>query len=195
MKKVLRSGSVKMLAYLLPAVLMLLGAGCVSETEKPKNIGGILPKAEYVPQTGYQLELSLVSPVILPGGCETFVTYSLKNVGKKPIRIDDWFAVPDANIKIFCQAWTPDMPEPNPNLWIPVGADYPDRIVRYPMELNPGNLITIRRKLPFVEKLVVQPGTERRYFIRAELNLKTVKASSRLDVLHIRAQEGEGKEK
>ncbi len=172
---------------LLLALPVLFLAGCVSETVKQKNIGGVLPQADYKPLKDYQLELKLVSPVVLPGGCETFVTYSLQNTGKNTICINDWFTVAEANLKLFCQPWTPDMAEPNPQNWIPLGPDYSERIVRYPMELNPGNLVTIRRKLSFAEFLDVKPGTERRYFIRAELNLKTVKASSRLDVLHFRA--------
>ncbi len=57
----------------------------------------------------------------------------------------------------------------------------------------PNNEVQIEKELPFVDSLVVSPDGERRYFIKAELNLKSVKVESPLAAVAIRSPENKGK--
>jgi hypothetical protein len=44
----------------------------------------------------------------------------------------------------------------------------------------------ITKQLPFIDNLTVTPGNERRYFIKAELTLSSVKLSSKVSTVSVR---------
>ena len=54
-------------------------------------------------------------------------------------------------------------------------------------ELLPGNRVSVTKELPFIEKLTVSPGAERRYFVKGELNLKSLRLSTPVAAIAVRA--------
>ena len=170
------------------ALLLTLLTGCVSEVvDKDRLMPALPPHREYPELTGYRLRLELTSPrEYIAGTRDCRVVYSLENAGDAMLRIDEWYLQEAANLNVYCQPWFPGTEHPDDDLWLPVGSPVPANAARYPVELNPGNRMTLARELPFIEKLTVTPGAERRYFIKAELNLKSVKAASPVNYIVVR---------
>ena len=153
---------------------MIAAAGCVRTEAKAKRALGVDPKPSYPKLTGYRLELKLVSPRVMYCGGSGKVTFSLRNGGKKSIRLDEWFSNEPDNVVVYCQPWLTGMTGPDDAGWIELSFDPQLPPVRYPLELMPGNRVFVTKELPFISKLAVSPGAERRFFIRAKLNLQSV---------------------
>ncbi len=167
---------------MLPSVVAGIGiliSGCVSEVEKPVFIVGSNGQEHYEPLKDYQLKLQLVSERVLMAGKPAKLTFSLTNMDPaKPISIPEWHANATQNIQVYCQLWFPDMEKPEEELWVPIEMEAAPAALRQQVDLNPGNQVMVTKLLPFVEYLVIPPGSERRYFIKAELTLDSVKAVS-----------------
>ena len=153
---------------------LVASAGCVSKEIKSKHALGVDPQKNYPKLTGYRLEFKQVSPRVMYCGSKGEVTFSLRNVGKEPVRIDEWFSNETDNVVVYCQPWLTGMTGPDESGWIELSFDPKRPPVRYPLELLPDNRVFITKELPFVSKLAVSPGAERRFFIRAKLNLQSV---------------------
>ena len=155
-------------------------AGCVREVEKREELGvGVVAELPEYPQLArYKLSLQLVGSRTLTAGRPGRVTFSLRNTDDRPLRLVEWYANEPDNLLIYCQPWLPGTTEPDEGLWIPLSFDVKRPATRYPLEIVPGNNVLVTKELPFVEKLVVSPEGERRYFIKAVLNLHSVSAES-----------------
>ena len=179
---------------LLP--LLAVGiAGCASgKTEQPgrqaKRAMGTLPQESYAPLADYQLVLRTDSRKIILVGEGGEITYTLRNADKKTIRIDEWFSNEPDNVIVYCQPWLTGMTVPDEEAWIPLSFEVPRQAIRYPLELMPGNQVLVPKKLPFVDKLAISPGSERRFFLRAKLNLMSVSVTSPVSVLIVRPGNG-----
>ena len=158
---------------LLSAALLAL-AGCVRTEVKAKRALGVEPQPSYPKLVGYQLDLKQVSPRVMYCGSKGEITFSLRNAGKKSIRLDEWFSNEPDNIVVYCQPWLTGMTGPDDAGWVELSFDPKLPAVRYPLELMPGNRVFVTKELPFISKLAVSPGAERRFFIRAKLNLTSV---------------------
>ena len=158
---------------LLSAALLAL-AGCVRTEVKAKRALGVEPQPSYPKLVGYRLDLKMVSPRVMYSGSKGEITFSLRNAGKKSIRLDEWFSNEPDNIVVYCQPWLTGMTGPDDAGWIELSFDPKLPPVRYPLELMPGNRVFVTKELPFISKLAVSPGAERRFFIRAKLNLTSV---------------------
>ena len=158
---------------LLSAALLAL-AGCVRTEVKAKRALGVEPQPSYPKLTGYRLDLKQVSPRVMYCGSKGEITFSLRNAGRKSIRLDEWFSNEPDNIVVYCQPWLTGMTGPDDAGWVELSFDPKLPAVRYPLELMPGNRVFVTKELPFVSKLAVSPGAERRFFIRAKLNLTSV---------------------
>ena len=160
----------------LAAALLAASSGCVTVPEhgKAKRAMGVDPKPSYPKLTGYRLELKQVSPRVMYCGDRGELTFSLRNAGKESIRLDEWFSNEPDNVVVYCQPWLTGMTGPDDAGWIELSFDPKMPPIRYPLELMPGNRVFVTKELPFVSKLAVSPGAERRFFIRAKLNLKSV---------------------
>ena len=158
---------------LLSAALLAL-AGCVRTEVKAKRALGVAPQPSYPKLTGYRLDLKQVSPRVMYCGSKGEITFSLRNAGRKSIRLDEWFSNEPDNIVVYCQPWLTGMTGPDDAGWVELSFDPKLPAVRYPLELMPGNRVFVTKELPFVSKLAVSPGAERRFFIRAKLNLTSV---------------------
>lgn len=168
--------------FLLAAagIVLMQTAGCVREVEKREELGvGVVAELpEYPRLARYKLSLQLVGSRTLTAGRPGRVTFSLRNTDDRPLRLVEWYANEPDNLLIYCQPWLPGTTEPDEGLWIPLSFDVKRPATRYPLEIVPGNNVLVTKELPFVEKLVVSPEGERRYFIKAVLNLHSVSAES-----------------
>ena len=168
--------------FLLAAagIVLMQTAGCVREVEKREELGvGVVAELPEYPQLArYKLSLQLVGSRTLTAGRPGRVTFSLRNTDDRPLRLVEWYTNEPDNLLIYCQPWLPGTTEPDEGLWIPLSFDVKRPATRYPLEIVPGNNVLVTKELPFVEKLVVSPEGERRYFIKAVLNLHSVSAES-----------------
>ncbi len=166
----------KVLLPLLTAGLLLV-AGCVTEVLTPQTKFGEKDavKKDFPPLKEYELTFSSVGPVNFKSGEEVKVSFSLRNKGLKPIRIPEWRMNDVDNIRLYCQNWLPGMDQPDPDLWVCVDEEIKKPELRYTLELLPDNQVIVTRKLEFADSMVVSKGAERRFFVRAELNLKSVR--------------------
>ena len=176
---------------------MLCCAGCVTEDPKPlpKFEPGEEERAYYRPLTGHQLEFRQVGNQVFVAGKKAAVTFRLKNLSKKAVKIEDWRIKDDENVLIFCQPWLPGMKDPDPDAWISLNENIPLRSRRNPLILRTKNLITLNRDLPFVEHMYVSPGKERRFFIKGVLNLKSITMESPVSAIRIHAPAQKPKKK
>ena len=169
----------------MAAVLAAVAAGCASE-RKEKLAMGTRPQERYEPLSGYFLTLRTEPRQTLYVGEGGKVTFALRNQDKKPIRIVEWFSNEEDNVVVSCQPWLTGMTSPDESAWTELSFDVRRPPWRYPLELMPGNQVLVTKVLPFVDKLAISPGAERRFFLRAKLNLNSVSVASPVSVLIVR---------
>ena len=176
----------------LLAVAALGVAGCASakNERKAQRAMGTLPQESYAPLTDCKLALRTDSRKILHVGEGGEITYALRNLDKKNIRIIEWFSNEPDNVIVYCQPWLTGMTEPDEQAWMELSFDVRRPPIRYPLELMPGNQVLVTKTLPFVDKLAISPGSERRFFLRAKLNLTSVSVTSPVSVLIVRPGNG-----
>ena len=175
----------KKMLLLFGAALLVL-SGCVRDTKNQKHTSGVPPHREYKPLEEYNLSLELSGNRTLKAGGKGRIEFILTNRDTKPVQLPDWYAHEEDNIVVYCQPWLPGMKDPDPDAWIAIDFDLHKPPFRYPLELLAGNRVAVAKHLPFVEKLSVTPGKERRYFIKAALTLTTVKVTSPVAAVAIR---------
>jgi len=177
-----------LVSTVLAAALAAAFAGCASSAEhgKEKLAMGTVPQERYEPLSGYYLTLRTEPRQTLYVGEGGEVTFALRNMDKKSIRIIEWFSNEADNVIVSCQPWLTGMSAPDETAWTELSFDVRRPAWRYPLELMPGNQVLVTKTLPFVDKLAVSPGAERRFFLRAKLNLKSVSVSSPVSVLIVR---------
>jgi len=171
----------------LPVVLLLLclaASGCVSETSKTAL--GKLPKDEYPPILRHRARLELAGRRELIAGLPGSLTFTLTNGGTETLKIPEWFSHEADNVIVYCQPWFPGTDAPDENGWIALSFDLHKPPVRYPLELLPGNRVSVTKELPFIEKLTVSPGAERRYFVKGELTLKSLRLATPVAAIAVR---------
>ena len=166
---------------LFMAFALALLTGCTTrEVEYTKKWGfGFKDKVNYPKLTNYNLTLELSSGTRrFQAGAPGELTFILCNKGKKPVRIPEWFKFDPNNLKVQCQIWLPGAENPDPDMWLDVSMPVKRPIWRYPITLAPGEKVFVSSNLDFLSKLIVSPGSERRYFIKAKLNLKSVEVAA-----------------
>ncbi len=180
------------------AVLLLgTGTGCVRESggggepDGGERIGGLVELPEYPPLEHYELELTLPQRLIYVGDGGK-LNFKLTNVGKEPVRIIEWYSNESDNVLVYCQPWLPGQDAPDEEMWIALTFDINHPAPRYALELKPGNSVLVEKVLPFIDKLHIEPGSERRFFLKAELNLESVKVQSPLMGIRVRRPEPGG---
>lgn len=164
------------------AGLAVLITGC--STAEPKipqmkmAIGVPDGTVEYQPVSPRGLALRMLSKPTLFAGEDAALNFSLINNSRVQKIIPEWYAHEPDNIKLFVQPWLPGETAPAPDGWIELPVEFKKPVMHFPLTLMPGNQVIISKKLPFIRKLQVSPGMSRRYFIRAELNLKSLKLTT-----------------
>lgn len=123
------------------------------------------------------LKLSIIGSRQLFVGIDDSVTFKLENLGED-ISVPEWQVKDIDNLVLYYQDWLPGTQEPDPKAWIKIEPIVLEPIQRYPLFLSKGATVLIRAGLPFLEGLEISSGKERRFFIKAKLNLKSVYAES-----------------
>lgn len=173
---------------LLAAAVMPVIGGCASSDrgKEEKLAMGTAPQERYEPLKSYRLALRAEPQHVVYAGEPGTVTYTLRNQDKESLRIEEWFSNEPDNVTVYCQPWLTGMSGPDENAWIELSFDLRRPAWRYPLELMPGNQVLVTKELPFVAKMAVSPGTERRFFLRGKLNLQSVSVTSPVSVLIVR---------
>jgi hypothetical protein len=170
----------KQFLFFLLGTALIAAAGCASAKSAKRTLGYGEKPANYKFEKikDAKLELVFAGPKTLKAGSPGQVSFALKNVGKKIVSIEEWRMHEQDNLKLECQIWLPGQQEPDPDRWLSLDLPVKQPELRYHLELYPGNQALVTKNLDFVESLVITPGAERRYFIRASLNLTSVKSNS-----------------
>ena len=166
----------KLKFLLFAAAAMFLCTGCV--TTYSGTISRFPEKTSFEPIPDAKLKLEVVGNRNLVSGIDDSITLRLTNVGKNTIRIEEWYMKEADNFIVYYQPWKPNTKEPDPMAWDVIYPVTLDRPKRYPLDMSPGVNVLVRFGLPFLDGLKVTPGKERRFFLRATLSLKTVKAET-----------------
>ena len=181
--------------WLLALLALLLCAGCASKKAEPKKrfSFGQAPREHYdkIKDCKLSLDLSTGSREFTAGRYAELV-FLLRNEGKKEVKIPEWFKFDPNNLKVQCQIWLPGTRGPEPDMWLDVSQPVKQPAWRYPLTLPAGETQFVSSRLDFPESLVVSPGGERRYFVRAKLNLTSVDLSSTVRVIIFRAAGNSG---
>ena len=149
--------------------------GCVK-----KYYTGVMtapPATEFSKVANAKLSLTVIGSRQLVSGIDETVTFKLENIGAE-ISIPEWQVKDIDNLIIYYQDWKPGTEKPDPRAWIKIEPIIIEPITRYPLILAPKSSVLITAGLPFLEGLKVTPGKERRFFIKAKLNLTSVYAES-----------------
>ena len=165
--------------------------GCVqTKVEKMESKLGTIDRQNYPEVKDAKLELAISGNPELISGRDKKVTFILKNLSSAPISIPEWFTNEADNIEISCQIWFPKQHAPEPDRWITYPVIPKRPIMRYPLRIGAKMFVSVDVPLEFLDHLIVKPGTERRYFIKAKLNLKSVSAESKVSAITVKAAEG-----
>lgn len=177
----------RLTAFFILCLCILSTAGCVrTEVGSTRRALGEREKAKYAPIRNHKLKLELTGNGQLFSGEGGFLTFALINGGEKNIEIKEWYSNEGDNIVLYCQNWLPGMTTYDPQGWVKLEFTPKKPAWRYPLSLTPGNRMFITKQLPFVDSLNITPGNERRYFIKAELTLSSVKLSSKVSTVSVR---------
>ncbi len=168
----------------------MLLAGCVTTTvEGKKGLGfGEKPAGyKFEKVRNAMLELTFSGPKILKAGQPGEIIFILKNVGGNNVRLEEWRMNEPDNLRLFCQVWLPGQEKPDPDRWLQLDGPVRQPERRYNLELMPERQVMIHRQLEFLKDLVITSGRERRFFIRAELNLTSVRCSSPVAAISVQS--------
>jgi hypothetical protein len=183
------------------ACVAALFCGCVQEKVEKKEqkfVAGSLPLPEYAPLERYKLAINLEGSRELVAGSNGTLRFSICNTDSVPVKIPEWYVNEPENIQLFCQSWFPEMEKPDENAWVPIEYEKtPEQLkqpdFRFPLELAPENRVYIDRDLRIVRVLKVSPGNERRFFVKAKLNLHSVNVESPVFAISVHSKEDEAK--
>ncbi|MBE6356456.1 MAG: hypothetical protein E7058_05005 [Lentisphaerae bacterium] len=176
---------------LLPAVLLTaIISGCVSKEPPPppqKMAFGVPDgTAKYKPVSAKNLSLQLVGKPTAHAGERTVLTFMLTNTGMTKIEIPEWYSNESDNIVLFAQPWLTGMKKPDDANWVELSFDLKRPVFHHPLILMPDNKVMVAKELPFVKNIrKISKGMERRYFIKAKVNLKSLKLESDVLVLRV----------
>ena len=173
---------------LIAVLCAVLGAGCVKqEVEYTKKIGfGFKDKVNYAPIKGHGLTLEL-SPGSrkFQAGVPGELVFILRNNSSKAIEIPEWYKFDPNNLSVKCQIWLPGNDKPESDMWLDISVPVKRPVWRYPLTIPPRGTQFVSTRLDFPANLVIREGAERRYFIKAKLNLKSLDVSAPVEYITI----------
>ncbi len=170
-------------------LLLLFLCSCTSTPPEMPNMKLVMGvpagKIKYEKISSEFLSLHLLTSPVFYAGKSASLIFSLRNFGSKELKIQEWYKDEPDNIIMYIQPYLPGMKAPDPDAWIEIN-DLTESKQRfhYPISLMPDNQVMVTKKLSFISKIRISPGKERRFFLKAKLNLKSVDLSS--DVIVIR---------
>jgi len=176
--------NVKQILSLLSA--LLISATFCSCVETRSGVFYIDDRRETFPKVeNAHIKLEPFGPHDFACGVKPVMQFRVTNVGKEQLRVEEWFNTEERNLVIYYQDWLPDMKKPDPQLWMMVKPSIPKYPRRAPLDINPGTSLVIKAPLPFLENLQVSKGHERRFFVKAKLNLQSVDAETPVFSVHL----------
>jgi hypothetical protein len=129
----------------------------------------------------YKFDLNLVHPgrSFAPTD-EITLNFRLKNLGDKPVRIDEWFMSEPDNLRIYYRPWQKNIFEfdKNDKNWKCIEPVHAINANRFELIVSPGNVVFIEKKLNLSKSVAVVELTGKRYLIVAELALTSVDVRS-----------------
>ncbi|MBE6399527.1 MAG: hypothetical protein E7041_05220 [Lentisphaerae bacterium] len=173
------------------AVVMLTAAavcGCSSAPKESKQrIGLGKPDGyeKYEKISAADLYFNMVSKPVLYAGEDGTLVFALRNGGSRSVEIREWLRNESENVKIMIQPYLPDMKAPDPQGWIELVEPQKRPVIHYPLTLMPDNQAMVSKKLEFIRKMQVTAGMERRFFIKAQLTLKSLDLATEVMVLRV----------
>ena len=175
---------------LFALLALVLFSGCVqTKVEKMESRLGSVEQQSFPTVEGAKLELAVSGNPELVSGKDRSVTFILRNLSSVPISIPEWYTNEPDNIEVSIQVWFPGSMAPEEDRWITYHVVPKKPVMHYPLRIGAKMFVSVEVPLEFLDKLIVKPGTERRYFIKARLNLKSVEAESKVSAITIRAKE------
>ena len=180
----------KTLLFTLVAGTVLSFTGCSSAPEqkpaRPRLTFGVPHgKVKYAPVKHDGLELKFFGRNEFQAGRPASLTFALANNGVKKVSIPEWLSNESDNIGLFVQPAQPGAFEPDESKWVQLTFDFQKPMIHYPITLLPGNQALVSKNLDFVEKMMIPPGQERLYFLRAELTLESLSLSSKTMLIRV----------
>ena len=171
------------------ALLSIFVCGC-ARTEKaaPRQrmaMGVPHGKVEYKPVSAEGLELRCFGKTTFQAGRPATLTFALSNQGYRKVRIPEWYSNESDNIGLFIQPVASQLDEPKENKWVRLTFDFKKPILHYPITLMPGNQALVSKELDIVEKMMIPPGEERLFLVKAELTLDSLNLSSRVILIRV----------
>ncbi len=160
--------------------LVIMAAICMSGCVRTYtgNITKFPERTSFEPIPNARLKLDVVGKRQLVSGVDDSITLRLTNIGSNHVRIEEWIMKEVDNFIVYYQPWKPGTTEPDPTAWEAILPVVLDRPKRFPLDMSPRVNVLVRFGLPFLDGLKVTPGKERRFFLRAALSLRSVKAES-----------------
>lgn len=180
----------KLLPLTLITGTVLSFAGCTSVPEqkpaRPRLTFGVPHgKVKYAPVKPDGLELKFFGRNEFQAGRPASLTFALANNGVKKVSIPEWLSNESDNIGLFVQPAQPGAFEPDESKWVQLTFDFKRPMMHYPITLLPGNQALVSKNLDFVEKMMIPPGQERLFFLRAELTLESLSLSSKTMLIRV----------
>jgi len=167
---------------------VLSGAGCMSKPEVPRQrIGLGTPDGyeTYEKIDDRELYFGMVSKPVLYAGEVGVLVFSLRNGSNRSVEIREWFRNEPENIKIMIQPYLPGMKGPDPDAWIELIEPVKRPVIHYPLTLMPDNQVMVSKKMEFIRKMQITPGMERKFFIKAQLTLKSLDLATEVMELRV----------
>ncbi|MBR2632883.1 MAG: hypothetical protein IKD29_05505 [Lentisphaeria bacterium] len=175
--------------FVFSMLCALMISGCqsrVEKVEKMKSHLGAVDRQTFPEVEGAKLELAVSGTPELIAGKDKKITFILRNLNNTPVSIPEWFTNEADNIEVSCQIWFPQQTGPEEDRWVTYTVVPKRPVMRYPLKLGAKMFVSVDVPIPFLEHLIVKPGTERRYFIKARLNLRSVSAESKISAITVR---------
>lgn len=169
--------------HLFAALLMLLFiVSCVRTVITEDRSQTRTPRRESYPKLkDYKFDLNLVHPgrSFAPTD-EITLNFRLKNLGDKPVRIDEWFMSEPDNLRIYYRPWQKNVFEfdKNDKNWKCLEPVHASNANRFELIVSPGNVVFIEKKMNLSKSVPVVELTEKRYLIVAELALTSLDVKS-----------------
>jgi hypothetical protein len=177
-----------LLCLLSLGCITILSSGCVRELTSKKIATRSPQRKSYPKLHNYKLRLELLTARRrFYAGEDVKITYRLKNIGKKSLRINEWYMNEADNVRLYYMPYKTKITRFNPKEWILIEPEYKLPKNRFELVMYPKNMVLIDKALPFVKAAGEDNPTIKRgkYYLVAELTLNSVHARSKPVIITI----------
>ena len=186
-KLFVRQQSLLLFSLSLCCITMFM-SGCVREATSKKLATRSPQRKSYAKLHKYKLKLELLTARRrFYAGEDVKITYRLKNLGRKSLRINEWYMNEPDNIRLYYMPYKAKLTSFNPKEWILIEPDYKQPTTRFELVMSPKNMVLVDKSLPFVKAAGEDNPSVKRgsYYLVAELTLNSVNAKSKPVIISI----------